>query len=62
MLKDAKKNKVFIFSLFGHTADENCVSLWSLYVTSEENTSDEHNNGLASDSHRHIVTGEEEKV
>ncbi|KAJ4912817.1 Transducin/WD40 repeat-like superfamily protein [Raphanus sativus] len=43
-------------------ADENCVSLWSFYVTSEENTSDEHNNGLASDSHRHIVTGEEEKV
>lgn len=43
-------------------ADENCVSLWSFYVTSEENTSDEHNTGLASDSHRHIVTGEEEKV
>ncbi|CAN6920662.1 unnamed protein product [Brassica oleracea] len=43
-------------------ADENCVSLWSFYVTSEENTSDEHNNGLASNSHNLNVTGEEENA
>ncbi|CAF2070318.1 unnamed protein product [Brassica oleracea var. botrytis] len=43
-------------------ADENCVSLWSFYVTSQENTSDEHNNGLASNSHHLNVTGEEENA
>lgn len=39
-----------VYSLCGYTADENCVSLWSFYVTSEENTIDENDNGVASKS------------
>ncbi|VVB12195.1 unnamed protein product [Arabis nemorensis] len=41
-------------------ADENCVSLWSFYVTSEENTVAENNNGVESKSNHQNGTQEEE--
>ncbi|CAH8345414.1 unnamed protein product [Eruca vesicaria subsp. sativa] len=43
-------------------ADENCVSLWSFYLTPEESTSDEHNNGLGANSHHQNITGEDKNV
>ncbi|XP_010449051.1 PREDICTED: telomerase Cajal body protein 1-like [Camelina sativa] len=41
-------------------ADENCVSLWSFYVTSEENNNNYDENDVTSKSHPQNVTGEEE--
>ena len=36
--------KSFYYSLCSHIADENCAFLWNFYVTSQDNTCDEHNN------------------
>ncbi|CAH8275852.1 unnamed protein product [Arabidopsis lyrata] len=41
-------------------ADENCVSLWSFYVTSEENNTYDEDNGETSKSHLQNVTGGDE--
>jgi len=50
------------FFLFAHIADENCVSLWSFYVTSEKNNTYDENNDVTRKSHLQNVTGDEKIV